>query len=145
MAHKYSIASTTSALNSLFLSDNRAFRRSYSWELYLLTFAQAAPLRRLISAVRSVLALIAPRYTDSLVCLNRRTFPIHGPGTVKCTRHASLEDREERFDQGKLDVTLKPPQQGPVAFNDQGVPPICPNYFTVLLSYSHTSSSVSIY
>ena len=31
VAHSYSIASITSALNSLILSDSRAFRRSYSW------------------------------------------------------------------------------------------------------------------
>ena len=34
VAHPYSIASITSALKSLILSDSRAFRRSYSWELY---------------------------------------------------------------------------------------------------------------
>ena len=34
MAHPYNIASITSALNSLILSDSRAFRRSYNWELY---------------------------------------------------------------------------------------------------------------
>ena len=31
VAPPYSIASITSALNSLILSDSRAFRRSYSW------------------------------------------------------------------------------------------------------------------
>ena len=35
VAHPYSIASITSALNSLILSDSRAFHRSYNWELYL--------------------------------------------------------------------------------------------------------------
>ena len=56
VAHPYSIASITSALKSLILSDSRAFRRSYSWELYFLTLAQAAPIRRLISMSRSALA-----------------------------------------------------------------------------------------
>ena len=72
VAHPYSIASITSALNSLILSDSRAFRRSYSWELYFLTLAQAAPIRRLISMSRSAFSLIAPpRYTNSVVCLYR--------------------------------------------------------------------------
>ena len=52
VAHPYSIASITSALNSLILSDSRAFRRSYNWELYFLTLAQAAPIRCLISDVK---------------------------------------------------------------------------------------------
>ena len=30
------------------------------------------------------------------------TFPTRGPGTVKCTRRASLGDGEERVDKGKL-------------------------------------------
>ena len=68
VAHPYSIASITSALKSLILSDSWAFRRSYSWELYFLTLAQAAPIRRLISMSRSALSLIAPpRYTNSVV------------------------------------------------------------------------------
>ena len=73
VTHPYSIASTTSALSSLILSDNRAFRRSsYNWELYLLTLAQAAPMRRLISVSRSALLPIAPpRYTNSVVYLYR--------------------------------------------------------------------------
>ena len=72
MAHPYSIASITSALNSLILSDGRAFRRSYNWELYFLTHAQVAPMRRLISVSRFVLSLIAPpRYANSVVCLYR--------------------------------------------------------------------------
>ena len=71
VAHPYSIASNT-FLNSLILSDSRAFRRSYNWELYFLTLAQAAPIRRLISMSRSALSLIAPqRYTKSVVCLYR--------------------------------------------------------------------------
>ena len=72
MAHPYSIASITSALNSLILSDSRAFRRSYNWELYFLTLAQAAPMRRLILVSRCALSLIPPpRYTNSAVCLYR--------------------------------------------------------------------------
>ena len=74
VAHPYSIASITSALSSLILSDSQAFPRSYNWELYFLTLAQAAPIRRLISMPRSALSLIAPpRYTNSVVCLYRCT------------------------------------------------------------------------
>ena len=74
VAHPYSIASITSALSSLILSDSQAFPRSYNWELYFLTLAQAAPIRRLISMPRSALSLIAPpRYINSVVCLYRCT------------------------------------------------------------------------
>ena len=73
------------------------------------------------------------------------TFPIRGPGTVECTRRASLGDGEECVDEGKLVVTHKPQKRGAVAVTHPGVPAICPNYFTTLHSYSYTSSSVSIY
>ena len=56
MAHPYSIASITSPLNSLILSDSRAFYRSYNWELCFLTLAQAAPIRRLIDVKVRALA-----------------------------------------------------------------------------------------
>ena len=36
------------------------------------------------------------------------TFSIRGPGTVECTKRASLGDGEEHVDEGKLDVTRKP-------------------------------------
>ena len=36
------------------------------------------------------------------------TFPIRGPGTVECTRRASLGDGEEHVNEGKLVVTRKP-------------------------------------
>ena len=69
VAHLYSIASTTPALNNLGLSYSRALRQSYYRELYLLTLAQAAPMRRLISLSRYALSLIAPpRHTTSVVC-----------------------------------------------------------------------------
>ena len=73
------------------------------------------------------------------------TFPICGPGTVECNRCASLGDGEESVDEGKLVVTRKPQKQGSIAVTDPGVPPISPNYFTILLSYSYTSSSISVY
>ena len=72
------------------------------------------------------------------------TFPIRGPCTVECTRRAYLEDGEDRVDEGKLVVTRKPQKRGFVSVTRPGVPPIYPNYFTIL-SYSYTSSSVSIY
>ena len=76
VAHPYSIASITSTLNSLILSDSRAFRRSYDWEVHFLTLAQAAPMRRLISVSRSALSLIAPlRYTNSVVCYTVALMP----------------------------------------------------------------------
>ena len=40
------------------------------------------------------------------------TFPIRGPGTVECTRRASLGDGEECVDEGKLVVTRKPQKRG---------------------------------
>ena len=73
------------------------------------------------------------------------TVPTRGPGTVECTRHASLGDGEDRVDEGKLVVTRKPQKRDSVAVTHPGVPAICPNYFTAPLSYSYTSSSVSIY
>ena len=73
------------------------------------------------------------------------TFSIRGPGTVECTRRAFLGDGEERVDEGKLVVTRKPQKRGSVAVIHPGVPPICPSYFTTILSYSYTSSSVSLY
>ena len=74
------------------------------------------------------------------------TFPIRGPGTVECTRRASLGDGEERADEGKLVVTRKPQKRGFVAVTHPGVPAICHNYFTtLLLSHSYTSFSVGIY
>ena len=73
-----------------------------------------------------------------------KTFPIRGPGIVECTRRVSLRDREDRVDVGKLVVTRKPQNRGSVAITGPSVPPICPNYFTTLISYSYTSSSVSI-
>ena len=72
------------------------------------------------------------------------TFPIRGPGTVEFTRRVSLRNGKERVDVGKLVVTRKPQKRGSVAITGPSVPPICPNYFTILLSYSYTSSSVSI-
>ena len=42
-------------------------------------------------------------------------------------------------------VTRKPQMRGSVAVTHPGVPAICPDYFKLLLSYSYTSSSVSIY
>ena len=74
------------------------------------------------------------------------TFPIRGPGSVECTRRASLGDGEERVDEGKLVVTRKLQERGSVAVTHPGAPAIRPNYFTILLlSHSYTSSSVSIY
>ena len=73
-----------------------------------------------------------------------KTFPIRGPGTDECTRRASLGDGKDRVDEGKLVVTRKPQKRGSVAISGPSVPPICPNYFTTLLSYLYTSSSVSI-
>ena len=73
------------------------------------------------------------------------TFPIRGSGTVECTRRASLGDGEECVDEGKLVVTRKPQERGSVAVAQPGVPAVCPNYFTVLFSYTYTSSSISIY
>ena len=73
------------------------------------------------------------------------TFPIRGPGTVERLRRTSLGDGEKRVDEGKFVVTRKPQKRGFVSVTHPGVPPICPNYFTILLSYSYTSSSVSIY
>ena len=73
------------------------------------------------------------------------TFLIRRPGTVECTRRASLGDGEECVDEGKLVVTRKPQKRGSIAVTHPDVPAICPNYFTTLLSYSYTSSSVSIY
>ena len=73
-----------------------------------------------------------------------KTFPIRGPGTVECTRRVFFRDVEDRVDVGKLVVTRKPQKRGSVAITDPTVPPICSNYFTTLLSYSYTSSSVSI-
>ena len=68
--------------------------------------------------------------------------PIRGPGTVKYTRRASHGDGG--VDESKLVVARKLQKQGSVAVNDPDVPLICPNYFTILLSYFYTSSSVSI-
>ena len=83
------------------------------------------------------------------VCLPRKdvvkTFPIHRPDTVECTRRASLGDGEERVDEGKLVVTPKPQKRGSFAVTHPGLPPIGPNYFTTLISYSYTSLRVSIY
>ena len=73
------------------------------------------------------------------------TFPIRGSGTVECTRRASLGDGEECVDEGKLVVTRKPQERASVAVAHPGVPAVCPNYFTVLFSYTYTSSSISIY
>ena len=73
------------------------------------------------------------------------TFSIRGPGTVECTRRASLREGEEGVDEGKLVVTHKPQKQGSVAVTHPGAPAICPNYFTTSLSYSYTSFNVSIY
>ena len=73
-----------------------------------------------------------------------KTFPIRGPGIVECTGRLSLRDGEDRVDVGKLVVTRKPQKRGSVAITGPIVSPICPNYFTALLSYSYTSSSVSI-
>ena len=73
------------------------------------------------------------------------TFPIRGPGTVECTRRASLGDGEECVDEGELVATRKPQKRGSVAVAHPGVPAICPKYFTVLLSHTRTNSSVSIY
>ena len=75
------------------------------------------------------------------------TFPIRRPGTVECTRRSSLGDEEERVDEGRLVVTRRPPKRGSIAAvtDDPDVLPISPNYFTILLSYSYTGSSVSIY
>ena len=70
-----------------------------------------------------------------------KTFPIRGQ---VCTRRVSLRDGEDRVDVGKLVVTRKPQKRGFVAITGPIVSPICPNYFTALLSYSYTSSSVSI-
>ena len=56
-----------------------------------------------------------------------KTFPIHGPGTVKCTRRVSLRDGEEPVDVGKLVVTRKPQKRGSVAITGPSVPSICPN------------------
>ena len=72
-------------------------------------------------------------------------FPIRSLGTVECTRRASLGDGEERVDEGGLVVICKPQKRGSFAVTDPGVPPIGLNYFTILLSYSYTSSSVYIY
>ena len=74
------------------------------------------------------------------------TFLILGPGTVDCSRRAFLGDGEERVDEGKLVVTRKPQKGGSVDdVTHPGVPLVCLNYFTILLSYSYTSSSVNIY
>ena len=72
-----------------------------------------------------------------------KTFHIRGPDTVECTRRVLFRDGEKRVDVGKL-VTRKPLNRGSVAITGPSVPPICPNYFTTLLSYSYTSSSVNI-
>ena len=74
------------------------------------------------------------------------TFSTRGPGIVECTRRASVVDREERVDESNLVVTRKPQKKrGFVTVTHQGVPAICPDYFTILLSYWYTSSSASIY
>ena len=74
-----------------------------------------------------------------------KKFLIRGPGTVECTRRASLGDGEERVDQGKHVVTRKPQKRGSVPVTDPGVPPIGSNYLTILLSDSNTSLKISIY
>ena len=73
------------------------------------------------------------------------TFRIRGPGTVECTIRAPLGDGKQRVDEGKLVVSRKPQKRGSVAVTHPGIPAICPNYFTTLLSYSYIRSSVSIY
>ena len=73
------------------------------------------------------------------------TLPIRGPGTIECTRRASLGAGEERVNVGKLFVSRKPQKRGSVAVTHPGVPPKCPNHLTAIMSYSYTSSRVRIY
>jgi hypothetical protein len=72
------------------------------------------------SDVSDKLAVWLPR--DDLVS----TFPICGPGTVDCTRRASLGDGDKHVDEGKRVVFRKPQKRGSVAVTHPGVFAICP-------------------
>ena len=74
-----------------------------------------------------------------------KRFPIRGPETGECMRRAFLGDGEKYVGEDKLVVTGKPQNRGSVVITDPDVLPIGPNYLSILLSYSHTSPSVSIY